>query len=137
MCECLEPRADYYAEIVLHDKGLFEDVEYISRSSLKKMLAEAYKQGYRDADALVCCNKVCNQRIPPIPYECMSEETAKELEDILAKTREECAKGIAVQKEMQDIIRQVNAQELPKDLPNLVPKEEYRNRLKHKDDERL
>lgn len=68
MCECLETRADYYAEIVLHNNGLMGDVEYMSRSSLKKMLTEAYKQGYRDANTLVCCNRECNQRIPPRPY---------------------------------------------------------------------
>lgn len=128
MDECLEPRAYYYAEIVLHNNAFANDVEVISRSQLKNLLAEAYKQGWHD-----CYNNECNYRMPSIPYECMTEETAKELEDILAKTREKSVKYVAIQKEMQELVRQVSELPLPKDLPNLISKEEFRNRLNHKE----
>lgn len=63
MCECLEPRADYYAEIVLHNNGLMKDVEYISRYSLKSMLVEAYKQGHKDANTFICYDRLCRDRL--------------------------------------------------------------------------
>ena len=133
MYECLEPRSDHYAEIVLHNKCFNNDVELVSRNQLKQLLAEAYKQGYKDVKDLNCWDNECDQRILFIPHECMIEETAKELKDILAKTRKESVKYVAIQKDLQEIIRQVNEQRLPEDLPNLLSKEEFRNRLNHKE----
>lgn len=129
MCEDLDTQAENYMRSVMNNNG-----DVFTRSDLYEYIIDAYKQGYRDANDLTCLDNKCNHRKPPIPYEIMSEETAKELEDILAKTREESVKYAAVQKDLQEIIRQVNAQQLPKDLPNLISKEDFRNRLNHKDE---
>lgn len=64
MCEDLDTQADSYAVFISRDL----DPDFITVGMARQMLAEAYKQGYRDANALVCCNKKCNQRIPPRPY---------------------------------------------------------------------
>lgn len=85
MCEELENRAQGHAIWALCD---IND-DKLTIDSVRQMLAEAYKQGYRDINVFACLDNKCNQRKPPIPYELMDEETAKELEDILSKTREE------------------------------------------------
>ena len=133
MDECLEPRADYYAEIVLHNNAFANDVEIISRSQLKNLLAEAYKQGWCDS-ILACYDNVCNHRMPSIPYECLTEEIAKELEDILAKTREGSVKFVAIQKDLQECIQGIIlSEEQNRFFDGLISKEEFRNRLKHND----
>lgn len=134
MNKCLELRADYYAEIVLHNNAFANYVETISRSQLKKLLVEAYKQGYKDANDYVCWNNKCDQRRPPIPYECVTEETAKELEDILAKTCEESVKYVAIQKDLQECIQGIAlSEEQNRFIDRLISKEEFRNRFYQKD----
>lgn len=133
MNECLEPRADYYAEIVLHNNAFANHVETIARSQLKNLLVEAYKQGWRDSNFAYWNNK-CNQRIPPIPSVNITEETAKELEDILVKTREESVKYVAIQKDLQECIQGIAlSEEQNRFIDRLISKEELRSRLNQKD----
>lgn len=63
MCSDLDNRAEKYMRSVMNNDG-----DVFSRSDLYEYIIEAYKQGYRDANKLVCCNRECNQRIPPRPY---------------------------------------------------------------------
>lgn len=73
MCTDLETQADSYAVFISRDL----DPDFITVGMVRQMLAEAYKQGYMDATELVCCNKECNQRIPPRPYRVGDKVTAK------------------------------------------------------------
>lgn len=59
MCSDLDNRAEKYMRSVMNHDG-----DVFSRSDLYEYIIEAYKQGYKEANDLVCHNKRCSQRLP-------------------------------------------------------------------------
>lgn len=105
MCEELENRAQGHAIWALCD---IND-DKLTIDSVRQMLAEAYKQGYKDAEMYVCYNKSCVHRLP--------NEEAEEAEEAIPPY----IQGIKLSEEQNNF------------FDNLIPKEEFRNSLKRND----
>lgn len=68
MCTDLENKAEKYMRSAMQNDG-----DVFSRSDLYEYIIEAYKQGYRDANAFICYNGLCRDRMIVDEFEEESE----------------------------------------------------------------